>query len=196
MGRLLLVLALLAAGYLVWNHLGLRGAGTRIEGSSVIVDADQLEATFERGTLTDETWMIFGGLADRPRNSLSHVTLAGLPLPDARMISASHPDFHRCSSPGAAQAKRLVRDRNFVAATDSVWGTLVDTLELFEERLHADGERTCVRVRGADLDLERVRLRENGADITADVRPRMQIRFELAEEAEIVDCQEALAGAG
>lgn len=194
MGRILLFLLLLAGALAMLDTIGLsaldpRGVGTRLDGRQVIRDAGPLEASFTRVGSLDDTYMLFGGDVTRQRNSLNHAFLAGLPLHHARAIAASHPDFHLCKSPGASQAQKLTQDLNVVAADRAARNALEEAVELYEERLHGSGERTCVRVQGAPLSLDSVRLQEGGADVTEQVTPAFaRARIVLAERVAIEDC--------
>jgi hypothetical protein len=70
---------------------------------------------------------------------------------------------------------------------------LVDAVDLFEERLGADGERTCISVSGAPISLKSVHLVQNGADITRDVAPALnEFKLILAQSVQIQDCQSLL----
>lgn len=193
MARLLVFTMIMAASWLLVNHLGLsidpRGVGTRMEGRQVVRDADQLEARFSRLGSLDDHYMLFGGDATQHHNSLSHATLAGLPIRHARLIAASYPDFHLCRSGGAEQAKRLTEGLSLVAANRGARNALEEALALYQERLHGSGERTCIRLRGADLLLDSVRVQESGEDITAQVAPHFERNhFVLAEGVQIEDC--------
>jgi hypothetical protein len=197
MGRLLAFAVIMGASWLLVNHLGLsidpRGVGTRVEGREVVRDSGQLEARFSRVDSLEDTYMLFGGDAAQHRNSLSHAIIAGLPMRHARLIAASHPDFHLCKSPGAEQAQRLTENLSLVAADRAVRNALEEALGLYEDRLHGSGERTCIRLRGASLLLDSVRGRENGEDITAEVTPHFErSHFVLAERVKIEDCSALL----
>ncbi len=137
--------------------------------------------------------MIFGGTDDQPRNNMTHVTLAVLPMRHARSIARSHPDFYMCKSPGARKAQPLTETMSFVAADGSTRKTLSGALGLFEDRLGSGGERTCVTVSGERLTLDSVHLKQNGMDITSDVAPAFdKMRVFLASEVEITDCKTLL----
>ncbi|MAG30931.1 MAG: hypothetical protein CL908_08585 [Deltaproteobacteria bacterium] len=191
-------LLLVLIGATVWlamtNRISLgaldpRSVGTEIDGRTVLRTANQIEGRFTRLGVVEETYMLFGGDGQQRRNQLTHATLAGLPIRHARAIAQQYPDFHRCKSPGAPQAQRLTESMNLVAANRSTRGTLIEALDLFEERLQSGGDRTCLRVRGSELVLDSVRIPEEDRDISSDVVPALsRSRFLLAEDARIEDC--------
>jgi len=197
MGRILFFVLLVGTGWFLLNVIGVsidpRGVGTKIEGREVTLDADQLEARFRTAGTLQESYMLFGGDAKQRRNSLTHVTAAGLPIRNARAIASVYPDFHMCKSPGAKQAMQHTQTLSFVAADRAALNTLIDALELFEERLGSGGERTCISVAGAPLALESVHVEENGADITREIAPMLeQSKLVLAQSVQIQDCRSLL----
>lgn len=197
MGRLFVLALFACAAWFAVNHLGIsldpRGVGTSVEGRRVVRQAGQLEASFSMVGSLDDAYMLFGGNADRHPNSLTHAIVAGLPIRDARLISASYPDFHMCKSPGASQAKRLTEDLTFVAANRAARSGLEEAVRLFQQRLRGGGERTCIRVSGAPLELDAVRVEQNGEDITGQVqRAYARSNLVLAERVEVEDCRELL----
>ena len=197
MGRFFFFILLVGTGWFVLNVIGIsidpRGVGTTIEGRNVILDADQLEARYSVVGSLHESYMLFGGDVQNRRNSITHATAAGLPILNARAISAVHPDFHMCKSPGAKQAMKHTKTLSFVAADRAALNTLVDAVDLFKERLQSGGERTCISVTGAPLSLESVVVVENGADITRDIAGAInQTQLVLAQSVLIQDCQSLL----
>jgi hypothetical protein len=189
MARLIAFVLLAAAGYLLVGYVGLGPSNVRIDGEMVVVDVDQVEGRFHPGAPFSETFMVFGGLGKRLRNSVTDALIAGLAIQDARMIHSSYPDFHRCSSPGADTAKRLIQDLSFVARNRGVAKTLSKAIDLHGERIRSGGERTCVSVSGQRLSLASVKLKEPPIDITGDVAPMYaKTDIYLADDAEIEDC--------
>jgi hypothetical protein len=189
MGRVIAFVLVAAAGYLLVNHLVLNPSKVRIDGDVLVVDADQVEGRFQAGSPFSGTFMVFGGHGERLQNSVTDALMAGLPIEDARSISSSYPDFHRCSSPGAESAKRLVQDLSFVARSRGVAKTLSKAIDLHGERIRSGGERTCVSVSGQRLSLQSVRIKEPPIDITSDVAPMYaKTDLYLADDARIEDC--------
>jgi hypothetical protein len=197
MGRIFFFILLVVTGWFLLNVIGVsidpRGVGTQVQGREVIRDANQLEARFRVVGSLHESYMLFGGDAQQRRNSITHVTAAGLPIRNARSIASTYPDFHMCKSPGAKQAMQHTQTLSFVAADRAALNTLIDAVDLFEERLAAGGDRTCISVSGAPISLESVHIVQNGADITRDVAPSLnQTKLVLAQSVQIQDCQSLL----
>ncbi|MBW2271203.1 MAG: hypothetical protein JRH16_21845 [Deltaproteobacteria bacterium] len=193
MGRSLLFVAIVAGAWYALESAGLsidpRGVGTDLEGRRVVRDAGDIEAHFSLRGSVEGAYMLFGGDRTSQRNSLPHALIAGLPLRHARAIASQYPDFHMCKSPGAAQAQRLTESMNLVAADRATLNSLEAALELFEERLHGSGERTCIELSGVQLALDSVRVQQNGADLTGELGAAYeQSRFVLAKRVEIADC--------
>jgi hypothetical protein len=197
MGRILFFILLLGTGWFVLNVVGIsidpRGVGTTVQGREVIRDADQLEARFSMVGSLHESYMLFGGDVQQRRNSITHATAAGLPIRNARSIASTYPDFHMCKSPGAKQAQQHTQSLSFVAADRDALKTLVEAVDLFEERVRSGGERTCISVTGSPISLKSVVVVENGAALTRDVAPMLnQSKLVLAQSVQIQDCQSLL----
>lgn len=193
MGRLLVFVLVMAAAYLFVNRLDSSAPGLREDGRQVVLETAQLEARFSRVGDLSESFMLFGGSVDRATNSLTHATLSGLAMRHARLIHQSYPDFHRCKSPGAAQAQRLVETMSLIGATRSARNGLADAVDLYGERLRSGGEQTCLAISGQHLTLDSVHLKEDGRDLTREVVPAFRgTRFTLAESVELNDCESLL----
>jgi hypothetical protein len=193
MGRLVVFLLLIAAGYLLINRLDPSTPGLSEDGGQLVVETAQLEARFSRiGSLSD-SFMVFGGNNQQMTNSLTHVTLSGLPIRHARLIGQTYPDFHLCKSPGAAQAQRLTESTSFIGANRGARRTLIEAIDVHGERVRSGGDRTCVTISGHQLTLDSVHLKHDGRDITRDVAPTFGgTRFAVAEEVELADCASLL----
>lgn len=194
MGRIIAIVLVGLGAWLFVDRIALRpGVGTRIEGRQVILDSRDFTHRFRRVGSHAETYMLFGGDATQRSNSPIHAILSGLPIETARAIARDYPDFHMCRSPGADQAKRSIEHLSFVAENHSALANLESALSLFRERLHAGGERTCLRVAGARLTYDSSTVKESGEDFTEGLRRALaQSELMLAEEVEVIDCQLAL----
>jgi hypothetical protein len=198
MGRLLLSSLVLGGAWFLVNHVGIasldpRGVGTRVDGREVVRDMGEAEARFSVVGSADAAYMLFGGQVAPRRHSVVHATVAGLPIQHARLIAASYPDFHLCKSPGAPQAQRFTENLSLLAANRGARDALAEALDLYHARIGGDGERTCIQVAGAPLDLESVRLRDGSRDFTDQVaRALARERIVLAERVQILDCRELL----
>ena len=187
--RIVTFLLIMAATWWLVNRLEVAPQGVAVNGNRVVVQTDDIEATFRRLAPVSETYMVFGGNNDQRQNSMVHALVAGLPMPKARAIHASYPDFHRCASPGASQAKRLTEEMSLIATTRAAHDALIEVVDLHDERVRSGGDRTCLTVSGAQLMLDSIHLRQDGRDITQDVSKHFsRSRFFLAEEVEIPDC--------
>ena len=196
---LLVALALISVngvGFLAELPLSLGGGvGTKVEGHRVLRSADRIEARFTKLESLEESYMLFGGDATQRPNQISHASFAGLPTYQARAIASQYPDFYMCKSPGAKPAQERTEAMSMVATNRGAVRALQQALELFDERLRAGGERTCVRVNGAALSLDSVHFDtgEQLEDVTAKFQQMAsQSRFVLAESVELEDCQTLL----
>jgi hypothetical protein len=136
--------------------------------------------------------MVFGGgRLDHP-NAVANVSLAGLSLRHAKEIHSQYPDFHRCSSPGAARAKEKIVSLDIVPADGKTLGLLQSTLEDFDDSIQNGGDRVCVALSGTRLKLVSAEVREVGENVTDTFR---MTKFYLVDGASRVDCQEAMQDA-
>jgi hypothetical protein len=192
--RNLVTFALLAAaGYLLVGRLSLGSAGITLDGQQVLVETSDFEVRFTRVGHLSGSYMVFGGNNERPTNSVTHAIMATLGMHHAKFIAESYPDFHRCASPGAAQAKRLIEDMSFIGATRNAQRALAKVVDLHTKRIRSGGDRTCVSVSGAELMLDSMHLKHDGRDVTRDFAGAFKhSRFYLAEDVEIPDCQTLL----
>jgi hypothetical protein len=96
--------------------------------------------------------MVFGGTrVNRFWSEDAYAYLAGLPLADARVITAKHPDFYLCASPGAALARNAMVDF-FLVATEAGMRDRIDrAIRDHQARFERDGQRLCVTLAGRRL---------------------------------------------
>jgi hypothetical protein len=187
--RVLIFLLVMGSTWWLVNRLDAAPQGVRVDGSQVVVQTDDVEATFRRLTSASGSYMVFGGNNDQQRNSMVHALVAGLPMLTARAIHASYPDFHRCASPGAAQAKQSIESLQMIGTTRAARDALIEAVDLHDERIRSGGDRTCLTFSGAELMLDSIRLRHDGQDVTHEVgRLFGNSRFFLAEQVELPDC--------
>jgi hypothetical protein len=192
MGRLLLFGFFVYLGYLLLGEVEMSGSSPRTDGRYLVVETDDLEFRFHRMGSFSESYMLFGG-NKLGRNSLAHAFLAGLPVTEARLIAQRYPDFHMCKSPGAKRAQRATKSMSVVGAGASVRRKLNKVVNLHEKRLRSGGERTCVSLSGAPLELDSVSLKADGSDVTRQVGSLYRrSSFFYAEQVEIADCQPLL----
>lgn len=184
----------MAGGYLLIDKVGVNPfGGPAVSGREVVVETQQLRARFSKLGAFSDSYMVFGGNADRATNSVSDAILATLAVRHAELISQTYPDFHMCSSPGAAQAQRLVEDMTFVAANRAARRALAEVVDLHGRRVRSGGERTCVSVSGVELVLDSVQLKHDGQDITHETAGAFErSNFYLAERVELPSCEALL----
>ena len=193
MGRLLIFGAIAALAYGLTSVVVEQSGGLRTEGRTVRLDTQDLEVRFFRLAPLSDSFMLFGGNATQVRNSFTHAIVAALGIEQARLISARYPDFHMCKSPGAANAQRLIQTLSFVGASSGTRRTLAKAVDVHMERVRNGGARTCLTISGAELALDSIRLKEDAADLTDQVRGKLDgTRLVLAESAKIVDCEPLL----
>ena len=190
------VLVLLAVGVAGWFAfqalMGPAGPDLTINGDEVLLATGDLDVRFSKGKSFEETYMVFGGLHLEHRNAVANVTLAGLSMRYAKALHRRFPDFDRCASPGAALAKEKVTSLDMVPADAETLKVLASTLEEFEENIASGGDRVCVQLSGAKLELMSAEIREMGEDISETMK---MTNFYLVDSASRVECKEAMGGA-
>jgi hypothetical protein len=164
------------------------------EDDELIVDAGDFDVYFDLMEPISETYMVFGGQHMKHKNAIGSVTLAAISMTDAIPIYERYPDFHRCSSPGAARAKNAVNQMNLVAADSDVLDTLKTVLSEHNDSIRQGGDRVCVRLDGAVLEMTAAVVREADEDIMGKLPRQARSNDFYVESAEIVDAQSALEG--
>lgn len=181
---------LLAGGLCLLASCGT--SGPVVTSSEVIVSTDDIEYTLDLGTPFSNAFMIFGGLASDRSDMLSKVTIAGLPMDEARDIYDRYPDFHECKSNGAPLAQEATQSLHFVPRTDEVFDVLSEALAAHEESLSAKGGRVSVRVTGKRMELSSATV--EGQEVLPSLLPAVPTEYVLVESAEIVDTKSTLEG--
>ena len=164
------------------------------EDEALVVDAGDLDVYFMLNESFSETYMVFGGQKLTHKNAIGNVTLAAIGMADAIPIYERYPDFHRCSSPGAAQAKNAVNQMNIVAADSDVLDTLKEVLSDHNDSIRQGGDRVCVKLDGAVIEMTAAVVRAVDEDILGKLPRQARSNFFYVEYAEIVDAQSALEG--
>jgi hypothetical protein len=164
-----------------------------VEGSQVLIQTRDLDVRFDRVGELDESYMLFGGVDGELQNSISNVVVSGLAVRHAALIAQRYPDFHKCKSPGAAQAKRLLEPMAWIASDGSTRGTLRKALALHEKSVRSGGERTCLAVSGERLMLGSAKHRSQDFDLTGQLGDGYRgTDFYLVTDAELADCKSLL----
>lgn len=192
MQQALLVLLLLAAVVLWRNEVRTNPLEPRREGHHWVVTSQQVETRFLELGRFEDTYMIFGGQPDD--TVWANVDLSVIERRHAAWLAERYPDFHRCASPGAAHAKRMIEHLSLVAADGAVRRTLQDAWYESEAALQEGGDRVCVALVGHGLAIDSSRFLHDGSDLLSRMPalPRPP-SFRFVERAEIVDCRVALA---
>ncbi len=191
------VLALLfVGGYLLLSQ-PLRSASRAVPATrgqdSVEVETAAFRLRFSRQDALSDSFMIFGGYSGALKNNPIQVSFSVLTMDQARSIHRKYPDFHRCKSPGARKAQRLIEDMSFVATDTRVREVLSQVVELHKKRIGSGGNRTCMSVTGFEVELESVHDKQYGEDVTDQYsRHHRNDNFYVAEDAEVRDCQTLL----
>jgi hypothetical protein len=180
---------LIASGYLLLGEV--RPGGS----ADVVVETEEYTVSFSRVAPLSDTFMTMGGDNDplkNIKNFPSHISLHGLPMRDARSIHRRYPEFRSCKSPGADEASKLTKWMSLIGADDGVKDALIDFVDRYEKR-GRDHKQTCVKITGVELNLESIRLKEDGTDATSWIaRFWRNMTFYIAEKIEIRDCQPLL----
>ncbi len=160
----------------------------------LVIESGDIEVRFARRGAFDSEHMVFGGLNTEPHNTLSNATLSVLDMTHARAISQSFPDFHRCDSRGAPQAKRRMHEVHIIGIDGRTRDSLHDVVDLHMKRVRESGARTCVALSGEQLVLTSVKLIETGRDVSAQTLSGFrEAEFLLAKTVETPDCETLLA---
>ena len=179
-----------AAGFLAFS--GKESVGVTVEDARVFVETADLDVEFSRGDSVSQTFMLFGGTAVHHGNVVSKITLAGLNMSTARKIHRKYPDFYKCASPGAAMAKSRIKQLDIVPVDGSVLDVLEDALGEFNHNVRNGGDRICVRLKCAELKLERITARAVGEVMTKKFGQHMK-RMLLVTGAEKLEAESLLA---
>jgi hypothetical protein len=185
----MLVALLAAAAYVLVNRVESNPLSPELTRREVTVQSRHSEVRFQRGLPLDDAYMLFGGNSSEQRGHFTNVLLSGLAQRHVSLISRRYPDFTQCRSPGAASAKQAIEQMALIGRDGRARNTLLEVLQLHEERLQDGSERTCVSLRGQRLHLTSARATNTDVDLTDAIRNgHTQVDFYLVEEAAIVPC--------
>ena len=190
MARIVILLTVLAACSVLWiRHRDYNPLEPVAEGRSLRIRTDDFEARFFRGSPFSGGAMLFGGLGDEAPNAFWNAHMAWIDLAEARWLMQEYPDFHRCSSPGADHAKRMIQDHALIAANGRVRATLQDAVLQHEAAVRSGGDRICLQFAGEDLELEDAKLQMTGQSLDTRIMKAFEkTRFRFVTDARIVDC--------
>jgi hypothetical protein len=188
--RLVILVALLAAAaYVLANRVESNPLSPELTRREVTVQSRLNEVRFQRGLPLDDAYMLFGGNAAERSGHFVNVLFSGLAQRHVSFISQRHPDFTQCRSPGAASAKQAIEHMALIGRDGRARNTLLEALQLHEERLQDGGERTCVSLRGQRLHLTSARAVNADVDLTDAIsKGHTQVDFYLIDAAAIIPC--------
>lgn len=171
------------------------GPQVEIAKDEVTVNAGQLQAKFELGKPLDKTVMLFGGAYLEQENAVFPVTMAVLSDKAAKSIYERHPDFLKCSSPGAAEAQPMVVQYNLIPRDGNTASELKNALDTFDSNLKSGGERVCLRLKGNKIKLKSVKVPSQDEDLTSQFGAQTgSASAYLVESADTVPAQDVLEG--
>jgi hypothetical protein len=190
---LLAILAPLVIDGVSLDALGGNPLDPTLDGGQLLIHTRDLDVRFDRVGYLDESYMLFGGTDGEMQNSITNIIVSGLAVRHAALIAQRYPDFHKCKSPGAAQAQRLIESMAWIASDGSTRGTLREALALHEKSVRSGGERTCLAVSGERLMLGSAKHRDQNFDLTHQLGNGYRgTDFYLVTNAEISDCKSLL----
>jgi hypothetical protein len=164
MSRLVVIALLAACAYGAYRHYT-RPADLRVVESagerSVVTRIDAATLTYSINGPADEIYMVFQG--DAGKTSFAHASFHAIEAATIRRIKRRYPDYHRCNSPGAPEAKRAAEHIN-VVGDKAVLQALGRAVAEAGVREASAGERLCVAVTGSWLTFEQ--LEKDGIVIT------------------------------
>lgn len=187
----MIIFLIIVAATFVW--LGNNGSDITVKTTAMgtIKYTDDFEIHLTQAGRLFDTFMIFGGHLDRKlHNSFSDYSLGALEIGEASLIQRDYPDFHLCKSSGASLAQGKIRSLSLIAENQEIADILEDSIALHDERLTAGSERTCIELRGYQVEPTTILLKENSMDISQDIIPSLRnMDLYLIDGAEIRDCQ-------
>ena len=160
--------------------------------TEVIVSDDTFDYHLERERDFSDSYMVFGA-SDDSRSDLRHkIWISGIKLEDAMSIYERYPDFHKCKSPGAAEAQNKTLSLRIIPASPEVLDTLKIAVSQFERNLKNDGDRIFVELGGELLILNSAIWREHDWEAIDQLPSQIRGAYYLVESAEIREAQVVL----
>jgi len=210
MKALIILIALMLAGWGLYNYTAERSEGTNVTGSDLamgsgeIVLADNItmtgnSVTVDAGNFISEltvigdyreTYMLFGGEHFENKNLVTPIILSGLGIADAKNIYAQYPDFHMCASPGASLAKPIVEMLSLIPAHKQAFNNLLDSIKKHKKNFASGKERICVSLSGKTLTPDYTEI--VGKNSTEQERRLYRIPqgpFHLINSVKLLDCK-------
>jgi hypothetical protein len=206
MGKLLFSLVVIAVIWVLLAKLGVVAApplpgtgavfagdsGVREDGEMVFVRDDHFEGRYRvTGDLSGD-FMVFGGGAMGDQ-ATGHSVVSLMAKSDVRSIAAIYPDFDKCKSDGAPEAKAAMRGYTFFGADAATRRMLQDLPGASLNEIRKNRAHICAHIDGSTLSLVDMKMIDSGEDVTSKLPALIQrVEFALAREAEQIDCAQVL----
>lgn len=126
-------------------------------------------ATFNLGEGFDETYMLLGASQGCGDSRGACGSLSVLPLGVATGLARRYPDFRRCASPGAREAKANLTSLQLLVPDRRTPRVLQAIAQDSERRVRESGEWMCVSLSGSYAEFVQVDV--GGAVLTASMVP-------------------------
>jgi hypothetical protein len=164
------------------------------ENNKLAIETGDFDVYFELIEPFSETYMVFGGEQMTHKNSVNSITLSTLSMEDAIPIYRKYPEFQKCTSPGAAKAKKATGEMNIIPADSYVLDALKEVLSKHTYSFQQGGDRVCVKLEGTKLEMTAAIVRQVNEDILNKLPRQARTNYFLVETVEIVEAQTALEG--
>jgi len=147
----LVVIGLVVFGFYYFSKSGPL-ENIKVENNTVTVNTGNSVVQFLILGDFQNTYMLFGGEYFKNKKIANPISLSGLDIRDANEIYEKYPDFHRCSSPGAALAKPKVQLLNLIPKDKSNLDKLKTAVKKQDENFANKDDRICISLTGKILD--------------------------------------------
>lgn len=180
--KMLIILALIAgAGY--WYQNVYSAPKILVAGNTLEYRRGGKVASYDIQRAFSESYMVFGALGSA--DDLKQAWFAGIPIEKARNLSARFPDFVKCHSKGAAEAKASVVSLDLLTEDQLVRKDFEAAAKEFDRRMHEKENRLCLRLKGRLLNFDGLQVGEQQVNFTDS---RSSVQRLLVDRFEAVDC--------
>ncbi len=157
--------------------------------TEVIVSDELFDYHFERDRDFSDSYMVFGASDHSRVDNIDAISFSGIKLEDAMSIYERYPDFHKCKSPGAAEAQNKLLDIRIIPASPEVLDTLLNAVSQYERNFKNDGDRIFVELGGELVVLTSAIWREYEWEAIDQIPSFLRGAYYLVESAEILEAQ-------
>ena len=188
------VLALFVLGHFAVRYLRKNPLAPVVEGSHVVVTAQENELRYRRSGPVVGTYFVSAAetrdFGTEPVNAMLWVIEAET----ARGYMHDYPDFHLYGSDAGERMRGVAAPLAVVAASSATYSDLVGLLNQHEARVGEHGERLCVRIAGTALSPDSAISLDSGRDDPgAGQRLLGETPVVFANALEVEDCVKSLA---